>query len=111
MRIYADFNAVTAQDVVNLHLLGTLRDLSAAQVKLRDGLVLTLYTDSDEETDLEIEAVVRWIAHPATPSGGYWGGEFNPNAFRDVPRCDSRSVREWFPCSACLRNPAESMAR
>ena len=110
MRIYADFNAFTSQGMVDLHKMGTLRDLCAAQIRLRDGLSLTLYADSTEQEDLEIEATVQWV--PASSSrGGYWGGAFDPEGFRDVPTIRNADVRTWFPCSVCRRNLAEEIVR
>lgn len=75
-RIYADFNAlidtggVGQPGLVRLDRLGTLRDLCTARVRLRQGLRLSLYTDSSEDEDLEIEATVRWMpdVRPAAPS-------------------------------------------
>ncbi len=105
MRIYADFNALISQGMVNLNKMGTLRDLCAAQIRLRDGLTLTLYTDSSEEADLEIEATVQWV--PASSArNGYWGGAFDPESFRDVPTIRDADVRTWFPCSVCRMNLA-----
>jgi hypothetical protein len=106
-RIYADFNAQIDPGSDNrpgqvlLERMGTLRDLCAARVRLRDGLILTLYSDSDATNDLEVDAVARWIGEPGARGGGYWVGEFDPRRFRDVPVTKERSVTEWFPCSEC----------
>jgi hypothetical protein len=67
-RIRADFNAsIGSSDenstLVNLEKMGALRDLSAAGIHLSVGLELILYTDSDEDSDLEVEAIVRWVPH------------------------------------------------
>jgi hypothetical protein len=66
--VYADFNALLdvgspeCPALVHLDRMGTLRDLSAARVKLTEGLKLRLRSDSTEEEDLEVDAIVRWIA-------------------------------------------------
>jgi len=117
MRIYADFNEQIdpggggRPGLVLLDPLGTLRDLCAAKLKLREGLVLTLYTDSDENEDLEIEATARWISDAGATAGGYWVGEFIPENFREVPKSPRESVSNWFPCSVCGANLAGMMAR
>jgi hypothetical protein len=117
MRIYADFNAqidpggAGRLGLVHLDRLGTLRDLCAARLLLQDGLHLTLYTDSDENEDLEIEAIARWISNPNAINGGYWAGEFDPKKFRDVPIQRTQSSSTWFPCSACGTNLAEEITR
>jgi hypothetical protein len=117
MRIYADFNAQIdpggpeRPGLVHLDRFGSLRDLCASRIRLRDGLRLTLYTDSDVDEDLEIEAVARWIPDPAARDGGYWAGEFDPSTFRDVPVSREQSVSDWFPCSGCGVNLAAEIAQ
>ncbi len=54
-RIYADFHNADPHGRVCLNCIGTVQDLARAQVKLRDGLLLTL---TDE--DLEVEGEVRY---------------------------------------------------
>jgi hypothetical protein len=117
VRIYADFNAVLDSGgpgrpgLVRLDRLGTVRDLCAAGITLRAGLALTLYTDSDERTDLQVEAVVRWHPDAKAEAGGYWVGVFDPASFRDVPVAPSLGVFSWFPCSGCGVNLAPQIAR
>lgn len=117
MRIYADFNAQIdpggpdRPGLVHLDRMGTLRDLCAGGVRLREGLQLTLYTDSDVNEDPEIEATARWIRDAESRDGGYWAGEFDPKNFREVPTTRAESVSSWFPCLACRRNLAAEIAR
>jgi hypothetical protein len=106
VRIYADFNALIEDGRVHLDRFGTLRALCAARLRLRDGLQLTLFMDSDVNQQIEVDATVRWIANPAAAEGGYWAGEFDPAAFRDVPALTGESVTTWFPCSGCSANLA-----
>jgi hypothetical protein len=116
-RIYADFNAQLdfggpgRPGLVHLDRLGTLRDLCAARLRLRDGLALLLYSDSSENEDLEIGATARWSSNPTMVGGGCWVGEFDPEAFRDVPKQATQSVSEWFPCGACGTNLAVELQR
>lgn len=115
MRIYADFNALIdpggddRPGIVDLHRLGTLRDLCAARLRLHDGLVLTLYSDSDAVEDLEIDARVRWM--PSTLGTSGWVGEFDPAEFRHVPRVAGPGVFDWFPCSTCSSDLSEQIRR
>ena len=115
MRLYADFNAQIdlggpgRPGLVHLNRMGTLRDLCAARARLRDGVVLTLHMDSDVNEDIEVDAVARWIVDSTSAEGGYWVGEFDPSAFRDVPSIPIESVSTWFPCGACGANLAQQI--
>ena len=44
-KVYADFHNADALGRVRLNCTGTLEDLARQHIELRDGLVLTLYTD------------------------------------------------------------------
>jgi hypothetical protein len=44
-RIYADFHNADSRGRIRLNCVGTIEDLSRQQVALRDGLVVTLYSD------------------------------------------------------------------
>jgi hypothetical protein len=115
--IYADFNALLdvggteRPGLVRLDRMGTLRDLSAARLKLTEGLGLRLRSDSTEDEDLEVDAIVRWIANPHALDGGYWVAEFEQHSIRDVPIVRTRSVTEWFPCASCGTNLAAEFAQ
>jgi hypothetical protein len=104
--IYVDFNALLdvggteRPGLVRLDRMGTLRDLSAARLKLTEGL-----------GDMEVDAIVRWIANPHALDGGYWVGEFEQHSIRDVPVARTRSVAEWFPCASCGTNLAAEFAQ
>lgn len=51
-RVFADFHNADAQGRLRLNCVGTVEDLAHQQVVLRDGLLLTLYSE-----DLEVEGV------------------------------------------------------
>jgi hypothetical protein len=63
-RVYADFHNADAQGRLRLNCNGTADDLNRQQVRLREGLVLTLYADDADERgqpdDLEAEGVVEF---------------------------------------------------
>lgn len=84
-RIYADFNGYgyygpLDRRGVPLDTYGSLSDLASAGVILREGLRLTLYSDSSETEDLEADAVVFWDAERE-----FWVAECAYDEIRDVP--------------------------
>jgi hypothetical protein len=44
-RVYADFHNADSQGRVRLNCVGTMEDLAQQKIALREGLVLTLYSD------------------------------------------------------------------
>lgn len=88
-RVYADFNALNespwAPDRLGIPLTmyGTLHDLARQGLRLKVGLRLTVYSDSDVDEDLEATATVRF-----DKSNGTWFAEFDPEGFRYAPRGD-----------------------
>ena len=53
-RIYADFHNADPQGRLRLNCVGTVEDLSRQQIELREGLLLTLYSDDlDGEGQLD----------------------------------------------------------
>jgi hypothetical protein len=91
-RVYADFHNADPQGRIRLNCIGTVEDLSQQQVELREGLVLTLYTDDLDERgqldELLVDGVVSfseeehcWVAtidrttiHHASTGGKAQGG-------------------------------------
>lgn len=98
-RIYADFNGGMASPrdpsrwMVPLDTWGSLRDLSNAGVALREGLPLVIHADSDEDEDLEADAVACF-----DHDRGYWYAELE-GEIRYVPAYE-RSVTR-FLCLGC----------
>ncbi len=60
-KIYADFHNADSLGRVRLNCAGTVEDLSKQQVELREGLVLTLYTDDLDEGGRADELLVDGI--------------------------------------------------
>lgn len=53
-RIYADFHNADSQGRIRLNCTGTVEDLSQQKVELREGLVVTLYSDDlDDKGQLD----------------------------------------------------------
>jgi hypothetical protein len=106
LRLYADFNACIdpggdgRPGLVNLEKMGTLQGLCRARASLSPGMRLCLFTDSDAVSDIEVDATARWLSgnQARSPRGGTWVGEFDPQAFRDVPRTQ---LSGNLPCSRC----------
>lgn len=44
-KVYADFHNADSQGRLRLNCVGTIEDLARAQIELREGLVLTIYSD------------------------------------------------------------------
>ena len=63
-RIYADFQNADSEGRLRLNCIGTTKDLAREQVLLREGLLLTLYSDdADAEgnsDELEVTGVVEY---------------------------------------------------
>jgi hypothetical protein len=54
-RVYADFHNADTRGRLRLNYVGTVEDLARHQVVLRDGLLLTLYSE-----ELEVEGQVQY---------------------------------------------------
>lgn len=86
MRIYADFNGLQrsnqdlTKSMVPLDTYGSLCDLAFAKIILTEGASFTIYDESDEEEDLEANAVARF-----DPGLGCWVAEIDDQEIRDVP--------------------------
>jgi hypothetical protein len=104
LRIYADYNGIRRRErgsgryVIPLDTLGSLRDLTNAGVRLREGLPLTVCDASDEEEDLVAEATARWDA-----AAGVWLAELSEAGYAYVPRGD-RTPDHRFLCLGCRRD-------
>ncbi len=63
-KVYADFHNADSQGRIRLNCIGTVEDLSQQQVELREGLVLTLYSDDLDERgqldELLVDGVVSF---------------------------------------------------
>ncbi len=108
-RIYADFNGICSsprnpeKDVVVLDTRGTLCGLADAGIVLEEGLRLTIWSDSDENEDLEADVVVYY--HDKKNS---WVGEVIDD-FRHVPALNEKSLP--LVCVACRFNFEELIVR
>ena len=102
IRIYADYNGIGRETdgrlSIPLDTLGSLRDLSNAGIRLRDGTALTLVDASDEEEDLEADAIARYDA-----AAGVWLALLGPEGYRYVPKGD-RIAERRFLCLGCRRD-------
>jgi hypothetical protein len=56
-KVFADFHNADVQGRLRLNCIGTAEDLARQKIKLRDGQLLTLYSE-----DLEVEGVVHYSA-------------------------------------------------
>ena len=104
LRIYADYNGIGREAdgrlSIPLDTLGSLRDLTNAGLRLRDGLALTVTDWSDDEEDLEAEATARY-----DPAQGVWLAVLAPDGYRYVAKGD-RTPERRFLCLGCRRDLA-----
>lgn len=100
-RVYADFNGLqhsvrtSGHVALYLHYFGTLQDLSRLQVQLHEGMQLSVYSDSDDNEDLEAAGVVHF-----DDTAQQWFAEFEQKEMRyvaSVPAVDGPK----FPCWNC----------
>jgi hypothetical protein len=62
-KVYADFQNLDDANRLRLTCAGTLRDLEGQGVELREGLVLTLYTDDADDHGQPDELRIDGVAH------------------------------------------------
>ena len=102
LRIYADYNGLAGPEggplTIPLDTLGSLRDLTNAGVRLRDGTALTIVDASDGEEDLEADATARYDA-----TADVWLAVLGPEGYRYVPSGD-RTPDRRFLCLGCRRD-------
>src|SRR5215208_4554971 len=102
LRIYADYNGLGRSEggplVIPLDTFGSLRDLTNAGVRLREGLALVVADWSDEEEDLEAGATSSFDAE-----AGVWLAVLGPEGYRYVPKGD-RTPDHRFLCLGCRRD-------
>ena len=54
VKVYADFHNADSRGRIRLNCIGTVQDLETQQVELREGLILSLYSeDVDERGQLD----------------------------------------------------------
>ena len=106
MRIYADFNGLhrsphrSNKQIVPLDTFGSLCDLAHAGIVLAEGAKLTIFDQSDEEEDLEADAIASFDTTLQC-----WVAEIDAKGIRDVPAQGAK--RQGLVCVAC-RNDLEA---
>ena len=106
-RIYADFNGVQEsprkleRHAVPLDTWGSLTGLANAGIVLREGLRLTIWSDSDESEELEADTEVYWDVEQKC-----WMAEIDERGHRYVPA--RRQAPVPLVCVSC-RAPLEEV--
>jgi hypothetical protein len=67
-----------------LSYVGTLKDLNTQKITLSEGLLVTVYSDSDEKQDIEIDGVVCFGAMPDAKWPDCWHVRTDVNSLRFV---------------------------
>lgn len=91
-RVYADFHNADPQGRLRLNCVGTVQDLSRQQIKLQEGLELTLYSE-----DLEVKGQVQYSSEESM-----WVAVIDWDAIKEIdPESDlSQELAEEKPESA-----------
>ena len=103
-RIYSDFNglqkSIRTDGFVSLylHYWGTLKDLSRLQLKLFEGMRISVYSDSDEKEDLEATGTVYYDRN-----ANQWFTEFSQNDIKYVPTI-LETGSDQFLCWSCQKD-------
>jgi hypothetical protein len=66
-RVYADFQNLDNENRLRLTCAGTRRDLERQALELREGMVLTLYTDDATDDGQSDELLADGVVHFNTP--------------------------------------------
>jgi hypothetical protein len=82
-RVYADFHNSDARGRLRLNCTGTIEDLSAQGIELREGLALTLYSDdADQNGNLDELVADGTVSYSADE--GCWVAAVDWDAIRHV---------------------------
>jgi len=102
-RIYSDFNGPFQPSHMLLSYVGTLRDLNAQRVVLNEGLRVTVYSDSDEEQDIEMDGVVCFGSVPDPTWAVCWHVRTDAQSFR-FAKVTRETGPFLLPCFGCGSN-------
>jgi hypothetical protein len=93
LRVYGDFQNLDDFDRLRLTCAGTLHDLERQGIELHEGMVLTLYTDDEDDQgqpdELRVEGVVQYDAE-----GRCWVAAIDWGAIRHASDEDSHDARQ-----------------
>jgi hypothetical protein len=107
-RIYSDFNGPFKPGHMLLSYVGTLRDLNLQKIVLSEGLKVTVYSDSDENEDIEMDGVVTFGPVPDSKLRDCWHVRTDPDSVRFVRvKRDDGPFR--LPCFRCRSDIYESL--
>jgi len=84
-RIYSDYNGPFQPDFMLLSYHGTKTDLDRLGIVLEEEMKVIVYSDSDEEEDIEADGIVRYGIIPGT-SAPCWYADARGSEVRYVKR-------------------------
>ena len=109
-KIYADFNGITTLGYSNYEYIdlcgyGTLASLSYYNIKLKNGMDLTLF----EPGDIEVDAVIEFISSETDKHNplGKWFGKYKSESIK-ASNTDSEYNQEHL-CFKCRYNLEEHL--
>jgi hypothetical protein len=105
-RIYSDFNGPYQPDYMLLGYVGTLSDLNRQKIVLREGMEVTVYSDSDEMEDVEMDGIVKFsdIPNSGFPETREWYVQTHPGSLRHIKRVSTMIGPFTIPCFNCGSN-------
>ena len=83
-RIYSDYNGPYQPDFMLLTYYGTQKDLEEQNIELKEGMKITVYSDSDDEEDLEADGIVKFGQIPNTRGNPCWYADTRGSKIRYV---------------------------
>jgi len=91
-RVYADFQNLDDANRLRLTCAGTTRDLEGLGLSLREGLVLTLYTDDEDDSGRPDELRADGVVH-YDGSQRCWVATIDWNAIRHSSQETAQAAR------------------
>lgn len=85
-RIYSDYNGPYQPDFMLLDYMGTKADLDRLGLTLKEGMKITVYSDSDENEDMEADGIVKYGQIPGTDGKPGWYADTRGSDIRYVKR-------------------------
>jgi hypothetical protein len=98
-RVYADFHNADSRGRLRLNCVGTLEDLARQRVELREGMVLTLYSDDLDDQGRLDELLVDGVVSFSDEEHG-WVAAIDWAAIRHASDGPDSDANETTPSSS-----------
>lgn len=108
-RVYADFNNLDGDNRLKLNCAGTARDLERFGVSLREGLVLTFYTDDADDEGHPDNLLVEGVVHRDAGTQA-WVARVDWSALRHVSQDPDRTDLTQVAPTVPFPRPPDSVS-